>query len=130
MTSANSFLLAICSSVSLNPIFILANCQSKPGLLFLKGEKPLTDYKFEWIPDIKRSNYMVEIQYEKGMAFTDILRLAMKKEEKALALYNELQEKADVPEAKEIFKMLCQEEAKHKLTLETMYDDHMAEIGD
>jgi ferritin len=30
----------------------------------------------------------------------------------------------------EDFKVLCQEEAKHKLALETMYDDYMAEMGD
>ena len=28
------------------------------------------------------------------------------------------------------FKILCQEEAKHKLALESMYDDYMAEMGD
>jgi hypothetical protein len=26
--------------------------------------------------------------------------------------------------------VLCQEEAKHKLALETMYDDYMAAMGD
>ena len=33
-------------------------------------------------------------------------------------------------EGKNLFKILCQEEAKHKLALETMYDDYMAELGD
>jgi hypothetical protein len=26
--------------------------------------------------------------------------------------------------------VLCQEEAKHKLALETLYDDYMAKMGD
>jgi hypothetical protein len=26
--------------------------------------------------------------------------------------------------------VLCQEEARHKLALETMYDDYMAQMGD
>ena len=90
----------------------------------------IEEYKFEWIPDMKRSDYMVDVEYEPGMHYTDILRLAMKREEKALALYNELQVKADTPEGKKLFKMLCQEEAKHKLALETMYDDYMAQMGD
>lgn len=88
------------------------------------------DYKFKWIPDMKRSDYMVEMKYEDGMSYTDILRLAMKREEQALKMYNELQKKADNEENVKLLKVLCQEEAKHKLFLEGIYDDHMAEQGD
>ena len=95
-----------------------------------KGEQPLGDYKFEWIPDIKRSNYLVDVDEPSDMGYAELLRLAMKREEKALKLYNELQEKAEKEEFKNVFKMLCQEEAKHKLALETLYDDYMAEQGD
>jgi rubrerythrin len=97
---------------------------------FLKGEKTVIDYKFEWISDIKRSDYMVEIPYEKGMSYIDALRLAMKREEKSLKMYNDLQKKAGKEDAMKIFKMLSQEEAKHKLALETLYDDYMAKQGD
>ena len=96
----------------------------------LKGETTLSDYKFEWIPDMKRSDYLVDLNYEKGMHYTDILRLAMKREEKALNLYNHLSKMTDKDEFINIFKMLSQEEAKHKLALETLYDDYMAEMGD
>jgi rubrerythrin len=97
---------------------------------FLKGEKTIVDYQFKWIPDMKRSNYLVDIPYEKGMPYADILRLAMKREEKSLDLYNKLALEIDDKEMKQIFKVLCQEEAKHKLALETLYDDYMAEMGD
>jgi rubrerythrin len=73
---------------------------------------------------------MVDIEYEKGMHYTDILRLAMKREEKALKLYNELQTKTQDEAYLKLFKILAQEEAKHKRVLETMYDDYMAEQGD
>ena len=96
----------------------------------LKGETKLSDYKFEWIPDIKRSNYMEDMDYEKGMTYPDILRLAMKREEKALQLYRDLSEKTDNAELLSVLKLLRQEEAKHKLALETLYDDHMAKMGD
>jgi len=96
----------------------------------LGGKKPSAEYDFKWIPDLKRSDYMVDLEYEKGMPWTDILRLAMKREEKALRLYNELQAKAEKEDFTEVFKMLAQEEAKHKLALETLYDDYMAEQGD
>jgi rubrerythrin len=88
------------------------------------------EYKFKWIPDMKRSDYMVELKYEDGMNYVDILRLAMKREEQALKMYNELQKKTENPENIQLLKILCQEEAKHKLFLEGLYDDHMAEQGD
>jgi rubrerythrin len=73
---------------------------------------------------------MVDIEYEKGMHYTDILRLAMKREEKALKLYNELQTKIQGEAYLKLFKILAQEEAKHKRALETLYDDYMADQGD
>ena len=90
----------------------------------------LDDYKFKWITDIKRSDYIHEMDYKPGMGYDELLMLAMKREEKALALYNDMLRNADTDEARKVFKMLCQEEAKHKLVLETMYDDFMAEMGD
>ena len=92
--------------------------------------KSLKEYQLEWITDIKRSDYMVDMSYEKGMPYNEILLLAMKREEKALKLYNDFLEKTDTDESKKLFKVLCQEEAKHKLALETIYDDYMAKMGD
>jgi rubrerythrin len=97
---------------------------------FLKGEKVVADYKFEWVTDIKRSNYLVDMTYEKGMSYADVLRLAMKREEMALAFYNDLAKKPGGEDLVLVFKMLSQEEAKHKLALETLYDDYMAKQGD
>jgi rubrerythrin len=88
------------------------------------------NYRFKWITDIKRSDYVVDLEYQPGMPYNEILMLAMKREEKALKLYNEFLDQADTDESKKIFKILCQEEAKHKLALETMYDDYMAKMGD
>jgi rubrerythrin len=97
---------------------------------FLKGDKKLGDYKFKWVPDMKRSDYMVDLKYKKGMAYPEMLRLAMKREEKALQLYNDLASKSEKPDLVKVFKMLSQEEATHKLKLETIYDDYMAKMGD
>lgn len=97
-----------------------------------KGECTLVtqDYKFKWIRDLKRSDLMVDITWSPGMNYRDILLLAMKREEKALKLYNELQKQSETETARNIFKILCQEEARHKLGLEKLYDDYMAEMGD
>ena len=97
---------------------------------FETNKEKIAEYELKWIPDMKRSDYMVDMEYEKGMHYTDILRLAMKREEKALKLYNELQTKTQDEEYLKLFKILAQEEAKHKRALETLYDDYMAEQGD
>ena len=87
-------------------------------------------YKLKWITDIKRSDFVVEMEYREGMAYNELLMLAMKREEKALKLYNHFLDNAETADQKKLFKMLCQEEAKHKLGLETKYDDYMASMGD
>ena len=90
----------------------------------------IDNYEFKWIKDIKRGDLVLDIEYKKGMNYRDILMLAIKREEKALKLYNDLQVRVEDADHAKIFKILCQEEAKHKLALETMYDDVMAEMGD
>lgn len=90
----------------------------------------LDNYRFTWITDIKRSNYVADLVYTQGMPYREILMLAAKREENALALYNLLLEKAEDEGARKVFKMLCQEEAKHKLVLEGTLDAYMAEMGD
>ena len=98
---------------------------------FSQKKDSLSRYRYKWIPDMKRSDYMVDVTYEPGMHYTEILRLAMKREEKALQLYNELAVKAaEKPDFVRVFQILSQEEAKHKNILETIYDDYMAEQGD
>ncbi|MEW5815097.1 MAG: ferritin family protein [Spirochaetota bacterium] len=100
------------------------------GIKTGKTDREVSEYKFKWIPDLKRSDYTVEIDYREGMAYNEILMLAMKREEKALKLYNDLLKQSETEPGKKIFKILCQEEAKHKLSLETLYDDYMAKMGD
>ncbi len=90
----------------------------------------LEEYDLKWIKDIKRSDYIVEMEFKPGMAYNEILAIAMKREEKALALYNQLLDQAKTEKQKKLFQVLCQEEAKHKLALETKYDDYMAKMGD
>ena len=94
------------------------------------NKENIDHYKIEKIPDLKRSDYIVDIEYEPGMSYADILRLAMKREEKSLKFYTDFSEKVEKEEHKKLFQILAQEEAKHKLKLETFLDDYMAEMGD
>lgn len=94
----------------------------------IAGNKEKIDaYQFKTVTDLKISDYMVEKEYEEGMPMPEILKLAMKREEKAVKLYNTLSEQTDNADAKKVFEILVQEEAKHKLALETMYDDYLAD---
>jgi rubrerythrin len=87
-------------------------------------------YKVQKIPDLKRSDYLVDLKYEPGMPYADILRLAMKREEKAFKFYTDFSEKTGNEAHQKLFQILSQEEAKHKLKLETMLDDYLAKMGD
>jgi len=84
-------------------------------------------YELKKVPDLKISDYLVETEYKEGMFMQDILRIAMKREEMAVKLYKDLSEKADNAEFCKLFALLAQEESKHKLALETMYDDFLAD---
>lgn len=91
------------------------------------NKEKIDSYKFKEVTDLKISDYMVETKYEEGMPMPEILKIAMKREEKAVKLYTSLGGKTDNEDAKKVFMILVQEEAKHKLILETMYDDYLAE---
>ncbi len=95
-----------------------------------KNKESIENYKLKWIPDLKRSDYLIDMTYQEGMMYPDILRLAMKREEKALKMYNDMLKKTDNEEHIKVLQILCQEEAKHKNYLETVYDDHLAVQGD
>ncbi len=94
----------------------------------MAGNKEKIDsYEFAKIPDLKISDYMVEIEYKQGMPMPEILKIAMKREEKAVKLYSMMADQTDKEDVKKVFNILVQEESKHKLALESMYDDYLAD---
>jgi len=94
----------------------------------ISGNKDkIAAYEFKAVTDLKISDYLVETDYEEGMPMPEILKLAMKREEKAVTLYGSLADQTDNADAKKVFQILVQEESKHKLALETMYDDYLAD---
>jgi len=89
------------------------------------SQEKVADYKVERVPNLKISDYLVEVAFRPDMDYQDILILAMKREEKANALYTALEAEATDPNAKKLFAMLAQEEANHKLRLEREYDENV-----
>jgi len=81
--------------------------------------------KIEKVPDLKISDYMVDAEFSPDMSYADILRKAMKMEERALKLYNDMKEKNKDEDLMKLFTFLANEEAKHKLRLEKIYDDEI-----
>jgi rubrerythrin len=81
--------------------------------------------KIEKIPDLKISDYLVEAEFRPDMPYADILRTAMKMEERALKLYNDIKESNQDKNLNKLFSFLANEEAKHKLRLEKIYDEEI-----
>jgi rubrerythrin len=81
--------------------------------------------KIEKIPDLKVSDYMVETELKPDISYGDILRVAMKREERSVKLYTDLNEKNQDENLKNLFTFLIQEESKHKYYIEKLYDDEV-----
>ena len=86
-------------------------------------KKDVTEYKLETIPDLKIGDFVDDQEFSPDMDYPAALRLAIKREEFAYKLYNHIVAGTEDPELKKLFSVLAQEESKHKLRLETEYDD-------
>ncbi len=91
----------------------------------LEGISPekIQELKIESVPNLKISDYMVEIDFRPDLSYADILRVAMKMEERSLKLYSDLRETAKDDPMKRLFDFLAQQEAKHKYHFEKRYDE-------
>jgi rubrerythrin len=90
----------------------------------LKMEK-LEDTNIDPIPDLKLSDYMVDMEYRPDMDFQQIMVIAMKREESAVKLYEELGNTCTDPGVCKLFKMMAEEERKHKFNLEKEYEENV-----
>ena len=90
----------------------------------LKMEK-VSPKRIEQVPDLHISDYMVEVEMKPDLSYADTLRIAMKREEKSLKLYGDMKESSTDEDLKKLFLLLANEEAKHKLRLEKIYDDEI-----
>lgn len=74
------------------------------------------------VPDLKISDYLVDLKFYPEMKYQEAMMLAMKNEEKSMKFYTAWAEKAGEPDHKKLFAHLAEEEAKHKYRLESIYD--------
>jgi rubrerythrin len=85
----------------------------------------ITPGKIEKIPNLKISDYLIETELKPDLSYADILRIAMKREERSVKLYTDLKEKNQDETLDKLFTFLIQEETKHKYKLEKIYDDEV-----
>ena len=85
----------------------------------------LQNYNQPKITNMQLSDYMVEPEIHENISLQEIFVVAMKREEAAAKLYNDLAEKAENETVKNMFLKLATEESKHKLRLESTYDDEV-----
>ena len=88
-------------------------------------QKDVSEYKLETIPDLKIGDFVDEQEFDPDMDYASALRLAIKREEHAFKLYNHIQAGTENSEIERLFSVLAQEESKHKLRLETEYDENV-----
>lgn len=81
--------------------------------------------KIEKIPNLKISDYLVDAQLKPDISYAEILRIAMKREERSVKLYTDLNEKNQDEALRKLFTFLIQEESKHKYHIERIYDDEV-----
>jgi len=83
----------------------------------------IAELKIETVPNLKISDYMIDVEFSPDLSYADILRVAMKMEERSLKLYTDLKETAKDREMIKLFEFLASQEARHKYGLEKKYDE-------
>jgi rubrerythrin len=87
--------------------------------------KKISQAKIEKVPDLKISTYLADAEFKPDMPYADTLRMAIKMEERALKLYTHMNKSNKDEKLNKLFTLLANEEAKHKLRLEKIYDDEI-----
>jgi rubrerythrin len=81
--------------------------------------------KLDPIPDLRISDYLIDVQCQPYSSYADLLRLVMKNEEHSVRLYKDLMESCMDEDLKRLFEFLAHEEARHKLKFEKIYDEEI-----
>jgi rubrerythrin len=96
--------------------------QHKARLLRVK-ENWITQTPHDKIASLAIADYVVDITPSADMDYQQALQLAMSKEKAAFKMYSEMAYRTTDPDARKVFLLMAQEEAKHKLRFELEYED-------
>jgi len=118
-----------CSSLTSRPemkdVFLEMAEEEKKHVRMLENFKPeqVEKIKLKKIPDLKLSDYLVDMKFSPDMSYQDLLILAMKREEASVKLYTDFTQNESDPALIKLFQILAQEELRHKNQLQREYDD-------
>ncbi|HQO10077.1 MAG TPA: ferritin family protein [Clostridiales bacterium] len=85
--------------------------------------KGIDNISIQQIKNLHISDYMVEKEPSQDMDYQDILIIAMKREEKSKALYEDLAVRFEDSPTGKLFSKIAAEESDHKLKFEKLYDE-------
>jgi rubrerythrin len=88
-------------------------------------EKGLEKVEVKEVMDLHISDYMVDIDPTPEMDYQNILIVAMKREEKSKALYEDLAVRFAGTEIEKLLLKIAADESDHKLKFEKLYDEHV-----
>lgn len=88
-------------------------------------EKDIEKYRSTITLDAKFDKILKVINKEEELTPQDVLITAMQKEEESKQLYFELAQMTDDEFTKKVFMRLSDEEAKHKLKIQDIYEDQI-----
>ena len=87
--------------------------------------KKIEQIELKEVKGLGLSEIMEDVPYSSGMSYADLLRLAIKNEEKSQKLYISTSKLVTEPILKKLLLVLSQEESTHKERLEKIYDSEV-----
>jgi rubrerythrin len=87
--------------------------------------KKIGQMKLEKTKGLGLSEMMEDVPFSSDMSYADLLRMAIKNEEKSQRLYLSIEKSVTEPNLKKLLLVLAQEESAHKERLEKIYDEEI-----
>ena len=89
--------------------------------------KKIVEMKLKKTKGLGISEMLEDVPYSSDMSYSDLLRMAIKNEEKSHHLYLSTEKMVTDPTLKKLLLKLAQEESTHKEKLEKIYDEEILE---
>lgn len=87
--------------------------------------KKISQMKLKKTKGLGMSEVMEDVPYDSEMSYAELLRMAIKNEEKSERLYLSAEKMVTEPNMKKLLLILAQDESTHKERLERIYDDEI-----
>jgi rubrerythrin len=88
-------------------------------------DRNIREMEVQPVMDLNISKMVTPVAITEDMSYQDLVITGMKREEAAENLYSNLAKEADDEDLTTVFSKLSNEEAKHKLFFEKLYDDEV-----